>query len=63
MNPADRAIRSAFTEAFANYTARADLNEHKADAWDFVIDRGYLTPREIREAREFARLGEPNGNG
>ncbi len=58
MNPADRAVRSAFNEAFANYTARADINEKKALMLDYIIKRGMLTGREIAEAREFARLKE-----
>ncbi len=58
VNPADRAIRSAFNEAFANYTARADVNEKKAAMLDYILKRGMLTGREIAEAREFARLKE-----
>ncbi len=58
MNPADRAIRSAFNEAFANYTARADVNERKAAMLDYIIKRGMLTGRQLAEAREFARLKE-----
>ncbi len=58
MNPADRAIRSALDEAFANYAARADINEKKANMLDYIIKRGMLTGREIAEAREFARLKE-----
>ncbi len=56
MNPVDRAVRSAFTEAFANYTARADINEKKSLMLDYIIKRGMLTGRQIAEAREFARL-------
>ncbi len=58
MNPADRAVRSAFNEAFANYTARADVNEKKAAMLDYIIKRGMLTGRQLAEAREFARLKE-----
>ncbi len=58
VNPADRAIRSAFTEAFANYTARADVNEKKALMLDYLMRRGYVNDRHINEAREFARMEE-----
>ncbi len=58
IQPADRAIRSAFNEAFANYTARADVNEKKALMLDYIIKRGMLTGRQIAEAREFARLDD-----
>ena len=58
MKPASDIFKSAMLDMFDEYSKRADLNEQKADAWDYSVDRGYLTPREQAEAREFARLKE-----
>ncbi len=58
MKPAIGALQSACSEAFDAYAQRAELNEQKAKAWDYLVDKGWLTGRQITEAREFARMEE-----
>ncbi len=58
MKPATDVFKSAMLDMFDEYSKRADLNEQKAAAWDYLVDKGWLTGRKIAEAREFARLKE-----
>ena len=34
---------------------RPEVRDLNASAWEYVIRRGYLSPREIKEAMEFAK--------